>query len=88
MASSISFSQFTPAPILSIPPPDFNISSSEAAIQSDDTEKEESGELDLGRVFGFGSIPVDKDGDLSNRRFGNLSQRDIELTFDRSEIKN
>jgi len=42
MASSISFSQFTPAPILSIPPPDFNISSSEAAIQSDDTEKEES----------------------------------------------
>ena len=55
MASSISFSQFTPAPILSIPPPEFNISSSEAAIQSDDTEKEESGELDLGRVFGFGS---------------------------------
>ena len=51
MASSISFSQFTPAPILSIPPPDFNISSSEAAIQSDDTEKEESGELDLGRVM-------------------------------------
>lgn len=60
MASSISFSQFTPAPILSIPPPDFNISSSEAAIQSDDTEKEESGEL---YFLGLGQ-PVDtgKDG--------------------------
>ena len=56
MASSISFSQFTPAPILSIPPPDFNISRSEAAIQSDDTEKEESGELDFSLDLGK---PVD-----------------------------
>ena len=52
MASSISFSQFTPAPILSIPPPDFNISRSEAAIQSDDTEKEESGKLYF-KLLGF-----------------------------------